>query len=72
MAKGGATYHLIVLFDKLEVPALTLNMSSVRVQGLFITSRHLYRRMLDFAMYHKIKLVLQKWPFSVKGIKEAG
>lgn len=71
MAKGGAIYPLTVSFDKLEVPALALNMSGVRVQGSFIASRHLHRRMLDFAAYHEIKPVLQKWPLTVQGIKEA-
>lgn len=71
MAKGGAIYPLTVSFDKLEVPALALNMAGVRVQGSFIAARHLHRRMLDFAAYHEIKPVLQKWPLSVRGIKEA-
>ncbi|KAE9372782.1 GroES-like protein [Stipitochalara longipes BDJ] len=71
MAKGGAIYPLTVSFDKLEVPALALNMSGVRVQGSFIAARHLHRRMLDFAAYHEIKPVLQKWPLTVQGIKEA-
>jgi len=71
MAKGGAIYPLTVSFDKLEVPALALNMSGVRVQGSFIAARHLHRKMLDFAAYHEIKPVLQKWPLTVQGIKEA-
>jgi D-arabinose 1-dehydrogenase-like Zn-dependent alcohol dehydrogenase len=71
MAKGGAIYPLTVSFDKLEIPALALNMSGIRVQGSFIAPRHLHRRMLDFAAYHEIKPVLQKWPLSVEGITEA-
>lgn len=71
MAKGGAIYPLTVSFDKLEVPALALNMSGVRIQGSFIAARHLHRRMLDFAAYHEIKPVLQKWPLTIQGIKEA-
>ena len=71
MAKGGAIYPLTVSFDKLEVPALALNMSGIRIQGSFIAARHLHRRMLDFAAYHEIKPVLQKWPLTVQGIKDA-
>ena len=71
MAKGGAIYPLTVSFDKLEVPALALNMSGVRVQGSFIAARHMHRRMLEFATYHAIKPVLQTWPLNVPGIKEA-
>lgn len=71
MAKGGAIYPLTVWFDKLKIPALALNMSGIKVQGSFITPRHLHRRMLNFAAYHEIKPVLQKWPLSVEGIMEA-
>jgi D-arabinose 1-dehydrogenase-like Zn-dependent alcohol dehydrogenase len=70
MAKGGTIYPLTVSFDKLEVPALALNMSGVRVQGSFIAPKHLHRRMLDFAAYHEIKPVLQMWPMTLQGIKE--
>ena len=71
MAKGGSIYPLTVSFDKLEVPALALNMAGVQVQGSFIAARHLHRKMLDFAAYHEIKPILQKWPLTVQGIKDA-
>jgi D-arabinose 1-dehydrogenase-like Zn-dependent alcohol dehydrogenase len=71
IAKGGAIYPLTVSFDKLEVPALALNMSGVRVQGSFIAPRYLHRKMLDFAAFHDIKPVLQKWPMTIQGIQEA-
>jgi D-arabinose 1-dehydrogenase-like Zn-dependent alcohol dehydrogenase len=71
MAPGGTIYPLTVSFDKLEVPALALNMAGIRVQGSFIAARYLHRKMLDFAAMHDIKPVLQTWPMTVEGIKEA-
>jgi D-arabinose 1-dehydrogenase-like Zn-dependent alcohol dehydrogenase len=71
MNRGGSIYPLTVSFDKLEISAMALNMSGLQVQGSFIAARHLHRKMLDFAAYHDIKPVLQKWPMNVEGITEA-
>ncbi|RDW59935.1 alcohol dehydrogenase-1 [Coleophoma cylindrospora] len=71
MAKGGAIYPLTVSLEKLQLPALALNMAGIRVQGSFIAARYLHRKMLEFAAFHDIKPVVQKWPMTVQGIDEA-
>ena len=71
MAKGGIIYPLTVASEKLELSAFALNMAGLRVQGSFIAPRHLHQKMLEFSAYHNIKPVIQKWPMSEQGIKEA-
>lgn len=71
MAVGSTIHPLSVSEGNFSIPYMPLLLNGIRVQGSIIPSRYVHKRMLDFALLHKIKPVIQKFPMTVKGIEEA-
>lgn len=45
--------------------------SSLTIQGSLIAPRYIQREMLEFAAFHKIQPILELFPMTEDGIKEA-
>lgn len=71
MATGGTTYSLTVSFDAPAVPMLPILINGLRIQGLADAPRAEIRRMLKFAVDHKIELTIMIWPLDEQGITDA-
>ncbi len=71
MATGGTTYSLTVSFDALAVPMLPILINGLRIQGLAGAPRAEIRKMLKFAVDHKIELTIMTWPSNEQGITDA-
>lgn len=71
MAPRSAIYPLSVSQGKLEIPYMGLILQGISVQGSLVAPRILHRQMLGFAALHGIKPILEKFPMTEEGIKEA-
>lgn len=71
MAPKSAIYPLYVSFDKLEIPYLPLILNGISVKGSLVATRSVHRKMLEFSATHDIKPVIEKFPMTEEGIKEA-
>lgn len=71
MASSGVIYPLSVSQDDLKVPYMPLIANGLRIQGSLIAPRAIHNRMLEFAAFHGIKPMIQKFPLDVDGITEA-
>ncbi|KAI2602131.1 GroES-like protein [Hypoxylon sp. NC1633] len=71
MAPGSAIYPLSVAHGNLEIPYLPLLYKGIAVQGSLVASRNIHREMLAFAALHNIKPVVEVFPMTEEGIKEA-
>lgn len=50
---------------------MPLILQGITVQGSVVASRYVHMRMLDFAARHKIEPIIEKFPMTEDGIKEA-
>jgi D-arabinose 1-dehydrogenase-like Zn-dependent alcohol dehydrogenase len=71
MAPGSTIFPLTVSFNNLSIPSLPLNLAGIRIQGVFISPRHVHNQMLQFSALHGIKPIIQTFPMSVSGIEDA-
>ena len=71
MAPRSAIYPLSVSSGNLEIPYIGLILQGISVQGSLVAPRHLHRKMLEFAAQHQIKPVVETFPMTEQGIKEA-
>ncbi len=71
MAPRSAIYPLSVSQDNLEIPYMGLILQGISVQGSLVAPRHLHRKMLDFAALHQIKPIVETFPMTEEGIKQA-
>ncbi|KAI1467588.1 GroES-like protein [Daldinia caldariorum] len=72
LAPGAFIHPLSVdLHGDFNIPYWDLLTNGVTIQGSVIASRYIHKRMLDFAALHKIKPVVQIFPMTEAGIKEA-
>lgn len=71
MAPGSAIYPLSVSSGNLEIPYMGLILQGISVQGSLVAPRHLHRKMLELAAQHQIKPVVEKFPMTEQGIKQA-
>ena len=69
--KPGTVYPLTVSFDELKLPYVDWLFSGVRVQATIVAPRAGYRRMLEFAAFHKIETAIVKYPLNTDGIERA-
>ncbi|KZF18991.1 alcohol dehydrogenase [Xylona heveae TC161] len=69
---GGAV-HLLTASpgSDLVMPYTTIVRQGLKIQGSLIAPRHAVRKMLDFALWHSIRPVVQEWPMTIEGITEA-
>lgn len=71
MAPSGTVYPLSVSDGNLEMPYMPLLLNGLKVQGSLVAAREIHREMLEFAAFHNIKPITQKFPMTVEGIEEA-
>ncbi|SPN99707.1 probable NADP-dependent alcohol dehydrogenase [Cephalotrichum gorgonifer] len=71
MAPRSKIYPLSVASGDLVIPYLPLLLAGIRIQGSIVATRAVHREMLAFAALHKIKPVIEKFPMTEEGIKEA-
>ncbi|ROV87655.1 hypothetical protein VSDG_09661 [Cytospora chrysosperma] len=71
MAPGSTIHPLSVADGNFSIPYMPLLASGITVQGSIVAPRQLHREMLEFAALHNIKAVIQEYPMTEEGIKEA-
>ncbi|KAI9716323.1 MAG: putative secondary metabolism biosynthetic enzyme [Candelaria pacifica] len=71
MAPRSAIYPLSVSSGNLEIPYMGLILQGISVQGSLVAPRNLHLKMLDFAALHQIKPIVETFPMTEEGIKEA-
>ena len=71
LAPQSAIYPLTVSNDTLGIPNLSLNRQGISVQGSLVAPRHVHRKMLEFAAQNQIKPVVETFPMTEQGIKQA-
>jgi D-arabinose 1-dehydrogenase-like Zn-dependent alcohol dehydrogenase len=71
MAPGSRIYPLTVSGDNLSIPAMGLILNGISVVGSLVATRATQRKMLEFASFHNIAPVIEKFPMTEEGIKEA-
>ncbi|KOS18750.1 putative formaldehyde dehydrogenase [Escovopsis weberi] len=64
-------YVLTASRDDVRVPCLPLLSKGISVRGMLTASRGEHRRMLDFAALHGIRPLVERFPMSEAGIREA-
>ncbi|KAJ6498917.1 putative NADP-dependent alcohol dehydrogenase C 2 [Mycena sanguinolenta] len=55
---------------ELKIPFLPVLTQGINIQGSFVASRSVHRRMLDFAARHKIKPIIERFPMTRNGVEE--
>ena len=71
MAAGGTIYPLSVDEGDLKIPYMPLLSNGLRIQGSIVAPRAVHRRMLNFAAFHGIKPIIQKYKLDREGIEKA-
>jgi D-arabinose 1-dehydrogenase-like Zn-dependent alcohol dehydrogenase len=71
MAPRSVIYPLSVSMSNFEIPYMPLILQGIAIQGSLVAPRSLHRQMLDFAARHGIAPVVQKFPMTETGIKDA-
>ncbi|KAK9311459.1 chaperonin 10-like protein [Lipomyces starkeyi] len=71
MAPRSAIYPLSVASGNFEIPYMSLILQGITVVGSLIAPRNQHRQMIDFAALHQIKPIVEKFPLTEEGIKEA-
>ncbi|RYP88802.1 hypothetical protein DL770_004594 [Monosporascus sp. CRB-9-2] len=71
MAPGGYIYPLTVAAGDFKIPYMGLLLNGLTVQGSLVAPRHIHKEMLEFAALHKIEPVVETFPMTEEGIKEA-
>lgn len=64
-------FPLSVSDAKFEMPYMPLLVKGITVQGSLVATRAAHRQMLDFAALHNIKPIVEKFPMSEQGLKDA-
>ncbi|KAF2813293.1 GroES-like protein [Mytilinidion resinicola] len=71
MAPYGSVYPLTISFGNLEIPIIPFVVKSLNFVGSTVGSRVEFRQMLDFAVLHGIRPVIEKFPLTLEGLAEA-
>ncbi|KAK5999253.1 Alcohol dehydrogenase [Cladobotryum mycophilum] len=71
MATRSRIYPLTASRDNLIIPYSPLLSKGIAVQGSLVASRAIHRKMIEFAALHDIKPVVEKFPMTEEGIKDA-
>lgn len=68
----GATIHPLSLSEgNFSIPYMPLLLKGLRIQGSVVAPRFIQRRMLEFAAFHGIKPVIEKFPMNEESINRA-
>lgn len=71
LAPGAVIHPLAVADGNLEIPYMPLLLSAISIQGSVVAPRHLHNQMLEFAALHGIAPVVETFPMSEEGIRDA-
>ncbi|KAH6627712.1 chaperonin 10-like protein [Chaetomium tenue] len=71
MGPKSRVYPLSVSAGNLVIPYMPLILQGIAVQGSLVATRSVHREMLEFAAAHNIRPVIQTFPMTEEGIKEA-
>lgn len=71
MAPGSRIYPLTVSGDKISISAMGLIQNGISVVGSLVATRSVQLKMLEFASFHNIAPVVEKFPMTEEGIKDA-
>lgn len=71
MAPRSKIYPLSASSGNLEIPYMPMLMNGIAIQGALVASRAAHRQMLEFSAMHGIRPVVEKFPMTEEGIKEA-
>lgn len=71
MAPKSKIYPLSVSPGNFVIPYMPLILQGIAVQGSLVATRAVHREMLDFAAVHGVKPLVEKFPMTEEGIKEA-
>lgn len=71
MAPKGRIYPLSVSAGDLVIPYMPLILNGITVQGSLVATRAVHREMLAFAATHGVRPVIETFPMTVEGIREA-
>jgi D-arabinose 1-dehydrogenase-like Zn-dependent alcohol dehydrogenase len=71
MAPKSRIYPLSVSAGNLVIPYMPLILQGIAVQGSLVATRSVHREMLEFAAVHNIRPIIQTFPMTEEGIKEA-
>ncbi|KAI1073976.1 GroES-like protein [Whalleya microplaca] len=71
LAPGAVIHPLTVTQGTFEIPYFPMLANAITIQPCVIAPRYIQRRMLEFAALHKISPVIQTFPMTEEGIKEA-
>lgn len=71
MQPGSTIHPLSVSGGDFTVPYMPLLVQGVTVQGSIVAPRQIHKDMLEFAALHGITPVVQEFPMSEEGIKDA-
>ncbi|CAH0047184.1 unnamed protein product [Clonostachys solani] len=71
LAPKAIIYALSVSFANLEMPYMPFILDGISVKGSLVATRAVHREMLDFAAFHGIKPVVETFPLTAEGMKEA-
>lgn len=71
LAHRSRIYPLSVASGNFEIPYMPLLAKGITVQGSLVATRVVHREMLEFAAVHGVKPVVESFPMTEEGIKEA-
>ncbi|KAK4250175.1 chaperonin 10-like protein [Corynascus novoguineensis] len=71
MAPRSRIYPLSVSSGDLVIPYMPFISKAIAVQGSIVATRKVHREMLEFAATHGVRPVIQTFPMTEKGIKDA-
>ncbi|KAK3686262.1 hypothetical protein LTR37_019985 [Vermiconidia calcicola] len=71
LAPQGSIHPLSVASGNLEAPYFPIVANGLTIQGSVVASRHVHRKMLEFAALHNIEPIVETFPMTEKGIEDA-
>ncbi|KAJ6439361.1 NADP-dependent alcohol dehydrogenase [Purpureocillium lavendulum] len=71
LAPRSQVYPLSVSEGNFEFPYMGMLAKGVHIQGSIVANRYVHREMLDFAAFHEIKPIIEKFPMTEEGVAAA-
>lgn len=71
MAVGGSIFPITVSKEDLKMPYTPIIRKELRIQGSRVAPRQVHREMIEFAAFHGIKPIIEKFPMTEEGITAA-
>jgi D-arabinose 1-dehydrogenase-like Zn-dependent alcohol dehydrogenase len=71
MSMRSSIYPLSVSEGDLSLPYMPILIKGINIQGSLVANKGQHRQMLDFAALHNIRPMIEKFPMSEEGLKNA-